>query len=261
MYGSWGYYSPIRTLFDAGEGVASALGNYVYAIENVFISHSHYDHIGSLPNLIGARAHARGDKEKPLNVYYHDSHNMTIMKEFILKLHKKLPYELNFIQIRDGFTLNFNNNMCLKAFYVKHAFGSLGFKVLEKRSRLKVGIEPREVKSLLSKGVEVSEAYMGNLFAWTLDSASFDEKNIENCAHWVADSTFLKEKDRDDNTHFSVEEVLTLALKNNVKRLTLAHFSSRYNWNEISPSVLDINEKIGFNGKIDIILPNKVYEI
>ena len=46
MYSTWFYYKPARLLFDAGEGVASALGNFIFGIERIFISHGHHDHIG-----------------------------------------------------------------------------------------------------------------------------------------------------------------------------------------------------------------------
>lgn len=260
MYGSWGFYSPTRTLFDVGEGVSSALGNYVYAIEDVFIGHSHSDHIAGLPSLIGARAYARGDKEKALTIHYPESDNMTLIKDYISKLHKKLPYTLNWVEVGPGFTKDFDNGMKLEAFYVKHAYNSIGFKILEKRTRLKAGINPADAKFLVSKGENITEEYWANIFTWTLDSAKYDLNHVKGCAWLVADTTFLSSVDRDDNTHASVEEVLAWAKESNIKRLTLGHFSVRYNWNEITPFVLDKAAKIGFNGKIDIVLPNKVYE-
>jgi len=262
MFGTFSYYSPIRAMFDCGPGASNHFGNYVYAPESIFISHScHNDHIGDLPSFIGARAFCRGDKEKPLTIYYPESRNMTFMMEYISKIHSRLPYDLNFVEISPGFKLDFGNKMHLEAFYVKHGYNSLGFKILEKRSRLKAGIDPKDAKDLIAKGEIISEEYFGNLFTWTLDSAYYDIANIVNCAHLVADATFLKVADRDDKTHASVDEVMTWAKDANVKRLTLAHFSSRYNWNEITPSVLDVKEKIGFNGGVDIVLPNKVYEL
>jgi len=261
MYSTWGYYAPIRALFDCGEGCATNLGNYVYAPESIFLGHNHGDHVLGLPSFIGCRNSARGDKEKPLTVYYPESDMMKDLIEFIKKRNSRLSYDLNFVEISPGFKLDFGNKMHLEAFYVKHGYNSLGFRILEKRSRLKAGIDPKDAKNLIAKGEVVSEEYLGNLFTWTLDSANYDRSNIAGCAHLVADATFLKVADRDDNTHTSVDEVMTWAKEANVKRLTLAHFSSRYNWNEITPSVLDIKDKIGFNGGVDIVLPNKVYEL
>ena len=261
MYGSFAYYAPVRVLFDAGEGVASSLANHVFAIEDVFISHNHFDHVGSLPHLIGARAHARGTKDKPLNIYYPESNNMALIKDFILKLHPRLPYVLNWIEIAPGFTKTFDNGLVLEAFHVKHAYKSIGFRIMEKRSRLKSGVRPEDARDLVKAGQTINETYWANVFTYTLDSASYDLKNIEGCAHLIADSTFLNVSDRDDLTHASVQEVLDWGVTAKVKRISLAHFSIRYNWKEIEPFVLDAKAKIGFDGQVDIILPNKVYEL
>lgn len=261
MYSTWGYYAPVRAMFDCGEGAATALGNYIYAPEVIFLSHSHGDHVLGLPSFIGCRNSARGDKEKPLSVYYSPTDTMADLIAFIKKRNSNLSYDCNFIPLQSGAIWSGSNGMRIEAFNVKHCYGSLGYKVLEKRTRLKAGINPNEVKNLISKGVNVSEEYWANVFTWTLDSASYDVNHIQNCAWLVADATFLKSADRDDPTHSSVEEILFEAKAANVKRLTLAHFSSRYNWSEIPKFVLDQAAKVGFNGKIDVVLPNKVYEL
>jgi len=261
MYSTWGYYAPIRAMFDCGEGCATSLGNYVYAPENMFFSHNHGDHVLGLPSFVGCRNSARGDKSKPLNVYAPYSDSMNDLVAFIQKRNSRLSYQLNFIEVAPDFKLNFDNKLSLEAFAVNHGFNSLGYKVIEKRSRLKAGINPKDARDLIAKGEIINEDYFANVFTWTLDSSSYDKKHIENCAWLVADSTFLKAADRDDPTHSSVEEVLNWAKDGNVKRVTLAHFSSRYNWNEIPAFVLDAKDKIGFAGVVDVVLPNKVYEL
>ncbi len=63
LYSSWLYYSPDRLLFDAGESVSSIMGNKSFAIERVFLSHGHTDHIAGLVGLINIRNSAMGDKK------------------------------------------------------------------------------------------------------------------------------------------------------------------------------------------------------
>ena len=94
---------------------------------------------------------------------------------------------MKFIPIKDGFTLDFDNKMKIEAFYVKHAFGSLGYKVMEKRSRLKAGIDPKDARDLAAKGQIINEDYWANVFTWTLDSASYDKSNIANSA-WLVNT-------------------------------------------------------------------------
>src|SRR6478609_8462522 len=70
MYSSWFWHAPSRTLFDCGEGVTLFMRNYIFGVERILISHSHADHVNGLLSFIGARNSARGDKEKPLDIYY-----------------------------------------------------------------------------------------------------------------------------------------------------------------------------------------------
>lgn len=261
MFGTFSYYAPIRAMFDCGPGASNHFGNYVYAPEFIFIGHSsHNDHIGDLPSFIGARAHCRGDKEKGLTIYYPESRNMTLIMDYISKLHPNLPYKLNFIEIGPGFTKTFDNGLVLEAFHVKHAYKSLGFKILERRSRLKPGINPKDARALAAAGQIINEPYWANVFTYILDSASYDLKHIENCATLVADTTFLKTSDRDEPSHASVEEVLQWCKIQNVKRVLCAHISTRYDMREVPSFVLDTKAKIGFNGVVDVVLPNKIYE-
>ena len=62
-YSTWLFYKPDRLLFDAGEGVSTSLGNYIYGVEQIFISHGHFDHIGGIPGILRSRLSSRGDKE------------------------------------------------------------------------------------------------------------------------------------------------------------------------------------------------------
>lgn len=262
MFGTFSYYSPIRAMFDCGPGASNHFGNHVYAPESIFIGHScHNDHIGDLPSFVGARAHCRGDKEKDLNIYYPESRNMTLMIDYISKLHYNLPYKLNFIEINPGFTKTFDNGLSIEAFAVKHAYKSMGYKILEKRSRLKAGIKPEDARALAASGQVINEAYWANVFTYTLDSASYDLKHIENCAWLIADSCFISPKDREDLTHASCEEVMRWAKDSNVKRISLAHWSCRYSWQDIQRAVPEIQKNVGYYGQVDAILPNRVWEL
>ena len=60
-FSSWFLYTPARALLDAGEGIASRLGNRVYLPEVVFLTHAHYDHIAGLTGFLLARTAARGE--------------------------------------------------------------------------------------------------------------------------------------------------------------------------------------------------------
>ncbi len=261
LYSSWGLHTPTRTLFDCGEGCATALGNYVYQPERILIGHGHGDHVLGLPSFIGCRNSGRGDKSKPLAVYAPASHAFSDLKSFISKRNSHLTYKLDFIDIVPGFRVPINPKVYIEAFAVKHTYGSVGFKVMENRTRLKAGILPEEVKARKAAGEHIHEAYDANIFSWTLDSASYDLSNIEGCAHLIADGTFLREADREDATHASVEEVLGWAVGAKVKRISIAHISTRYDWNEVRDFINKEVARVGYTGVVDIILSDHVYDL
>lgn len=261
MFSTWALYRPARILFDAGESVGCTLDKDAFAIERVFISHGHSDHVSGLPSLVGNRSSMKGASNKPLTIYHPESRNMTAYKELIGKLYTRLPYDLQFVTVEPGFKLDINEKTYLESFEVKHCYGSLGYKVMERRERLKAGVKPEDARALKAQGVDIHEDYEAVSFAWTLDSAQYDLSHIEGAAHLIADTTFLSAKDRDDPTHASVEEVFEWCNAAKVKRVTCAHVSTRYPWNEARQFILDAANRLGLNAKLDIGLGDKVYQL
>src|SRR5690606_5055782 len=110
LYSSWVYHSGSRSLFDCGEGCASYLGNKVFAIDQIFISHDHEDHVLGLIGLIGIRNLGRGNREKPLTIYYPEgSSKIELIKEFVAKTSGRfLKYDLRWIPISSGHEVTLN---------------------------------------------------------------------------------------------------------------------------------------------------------
>lgn len=233
LYSSYCYNESFNVLFDAGEGVATTLRNRVYGVNHIFISHDHWDHIGGLIGLLTIRNAARGDREKEITVYY--SKKLTRMQEVIDLAKKRGAKNVKFVKIDAGFRLELKNNIFVEAFDVKHSKGSLGYKIVEKRSRLSENFRTKSREAIVAakqNGVAVTEDYEHPLFVYTLDAYRFDINHITNADWWIADATFLKEEDRDGNTHASLPEVVSQAHYANVKNTVLGHISPRYNEKE-----------------------------
>jgi ribonuclease Z len=230
------------------------MGNFVYGVENVFISHQHGDHILGLPSLVGIRNSARGDKEKPLNVFYpKDNSSVRDLEDFIWKRNRHLSYELNFVPIEQGFKFIIDNTRYIEAFNMSHQKNAttLGYAIREHRSRLKAEFVGKNIPELLKAGViktALNENYTANVFAYCLDSCGFDYSNIANADLAIMDCTFINKNDRDDLTHFTLDEAKSICHDAGVKKMVAAHFSPRYH-------------NIDITGVDYWVNPNRVLEI
>jgi len=245
MYSAWYYYKPGRLLFDAGEGVSCALENFVFGIESVFLSHGHYDHVSGLPGIIRSRASARGDKEKPLTVYFpEDDRLILLMREYIGRMSPDLLYDLVWEGVGPGSAIPLEmtkDRGTVKAFRVPHSrrMATLGYNLVERRQRLKPeyrSLSTAEVGRLAKeKGrAELMEEYEHILVAYGGDSVPLDPADIARAEVLMHDCTFLRSDDRGNEVHSTLAEALQVGRDADVKALVLVHVSSRYRRSEIA---------------------------
>ena len=233
MYGSWLYHKPTRLLFDCGEGCGNTLRSRMFGIESCLISHFDSDHCLGLLSLIGLRAKTKGDREKDLSIYVPAGDpRWTAMRDYVNACWKKLPYRLRWFPIEPGFELQLGGTHLVKAFAMQHRRTmTLGYKVIEIRSRLKPEYKGQDIRALLASGVDkdtINEVYHQNTFAWCLDHYKLDEDAIKGCDLAILDSTFLRVEDRQELSHASLEEGIALCQRVGIKRAVFAHISTRY---------------------------------
>jgi ribonuclease Z len=264
LYSNWFYHKPTRSLFDCGEGVATTFGNFLYGIENIFISHSHGDHVLGLPSLIGCRNSGRGDKEKPLNIYYpaDNQYAMLDLINFISRRNPRLNFDINWNAISTNDTFVVGDRLSIKPFKMSHQKGktTLGYNVVEKRSRLKAGFVGKNIPELLKSGVDkkdLNEEYHKKLLSYCLDSYYLDVTDIAETEVAVMDCTFVDDNDRDDSTHFSFSEATALCKEAKVESMIAAHFSGRYHSNQITQMQNRLQKDVTFG--IDVVIPGEVY--
>lgn len=239
LYSSWFFYKPFRVLFDCGEGCALTMRNLVFGVEKIFLSHSHGDHIYGLPAFLDSRGAARGDKEKPLEIYYPlGNRRIEELKAFCEGRFANRSYKIDWIPITPKMRVELSNKVYVECFVMEHSksFDTLGYKIVEERTRLKGEYKNEDIPALLKLGVlksDITENYKGILFAYCLDSFNFDFEEIRNANIAILDSTFLKAEDRDANTHMTFNECVALSNALNIKHPILAHISGRYSAKEI----------------------------
>ncbi len=251
LYASWVYYSPDRIAFDAGEGISTILGNKVFAIERIFLSHGHADHITGLIGLINIRNSGMGDTEKPLTIYYPEG-NWRVLEliSYIKRTNRRLKYRLDWVPLRIGDRVEVFSGQCdryVEAFKTVHSDNetSLGYNIIEQRKRLKPeyrDLPQEEILKLVQAGKreEISETYLKKLVSYGGDSIALDPADVLETDILIHDCTFLTEEEREDFKHATLSEALEVALRAQVQEALFAiHISSRY-----KPQLKEIEEQL-----------------
>ena len=253
MYSTWCYHIPTRTLFDCGEGFATYQGNHIFGVERVCISHGHGDHILGLPSLVWSRNSARGDKAKPLTIYYPKGDVLVeSIKRFIVDQYTArggLNFELRWVPLSSGnsIVINSSGTLQITTFTIKHQRGvlSLGYKIVERRNRLKQEYLGKDIPVLIRSGKttkeQLTEWYSAIIFAYALDAYMVNGEDIKDAEYVVMDCTFIDHKDRKGDKHYTMQESYDLCDKYNVKYMIAAHFSGRYSTDQIFNAVNNLN--------------------
>ena len=266
MYSTWVYHKPTRCLFDAGEGVCLALRNYVFGIDKVFLSHGHYDHIGGLTGLLYTRASARGDKEKPLSVYYPKGCKQIERLKTFVSSDRGMKYNLEWNEVEPGDSVDLGAKKFVEVFKVNHSGLSLGYRIVERRKRLKKELEGRskiEIREIvLREGSDaVNEQYHRTVLAYCGDSAPVDASKVRDAEVLFHEATFVDVSDRRGETHSSVDEAVRVAVDAGVKSLVLMHLSSRYNRKDMEKAARKAIKHSGWKGSAALLVRGELYEL
>lgn len=232
LYANWYFYAPDRLLFDCGEGAAIHLRAGIFAIEKIFLSHGHMDHIAGLSALLALRHSTKGDNDKPLTVYYPTGdRNIEIFRGALEKmLGRFIAYELTWQPLQPEARVPLRKGRVMEAVRVDHpAENPLGYRVLEERRQLKEGLRglpgPELAKIPMAEKIDRYEAVVA---AYSGDSMATRPELYRKAELLIHDCTFLERADRLAPTHATVQEVFDLARDAEVKHLLLTHISPRY---------------------------------
>ena len=268
LYSTWLYSQEFNTLFDCGEGAASALRNKVFAVERICISHGHMDHIAGIPNFLWARVGARGDKSKALTIHYPECPSLLAMKSYAETFTSRLGYEVTWAPVTPECRIPITGGKhYVQAFLANHGTElAYGFQVFQDRLRLKApyASDPqigRKLSKLTAQQkLEYQETVPLSLLAFSGDSMPIDPGVVAGSQCLFFDSTFLKEEDRKAPLHASLREGVELARQANVGRLYAFHISPRYEPEEVDAAEKHLlSENLPF--AFQIIRPNRVQEL
>jgi len=236
LYSTWVYYKPNRILFDCGEGISEFLGNKIYGIDSIYITHSHIDHISGLWGLVNIRNNGMGSREKPLQIYYpNGARQFEEYMTFIFKMNKRLRYDIITTPLELSQTVSISPSRYIKPFRTKHTPGeaSYGFQIIEIRNRLKEtyrSLSQEEIKKnveLLGKAA-ITENYEYKVLTLSGDSLAIPTECALGSEILIHECTFFNENDRKIRNHTSLRELTELISKTHPKRVIIYHISSRY---------------------------------
>lgn len=273
LYSSWLYYSPDRVLFDAGESVSSIMGNKSFAIERIFLSHGHTDHIAGLLSLVNIRNNAMGNKKKPLTIYYpRNNFHISELMNYLSRTNSNVSYSLEWIPLEEGEEIQVHdeegsrNPRYVRAFETDHSRSeiSLGYNIVEERQRLREeyrDLSQEEIKDLAqAEGRDgLMETYRQKTFTYGGDSVPLDPDKIAGTEVLCHDCTFLDEEDRKMYKHATLQEAIETGIEAGVKEKMLGlHISSRYK-NELDRYKEEALGKTDPPFEVELIPPGRIY--
>ncbi len=261
LYASWYLYAPDRLMFDCGEGAASHLSQEIFAVEKIFLSHGHVDHIAGLLSFVCLRHSTKGDNEKPLSIYYpKGDRSVLTMKDAIMKmLGRMLKYELNWIAVEVGQQIELRKGRYMEVFRGDHKVDNpLIYVVNERRKHLKPELQGTPGQELAALSAEEKYAYhTAKIIGYSGDSMPVDPEVYRDVEILLHECTFLDIRDRKYPVHSAIQEVFDLARDANAKRLILTHISPRY-FRRVIDKLVSAADSHGI--PFDVVIPERVNE-
>lgn len=239
MFSTYFYIPSARCLFDAGEGMTLTFAEKCFAIENVFLSHGHQDHISSLVNLLFTRDNAMGDNCKSLKIFYPTgSVGVLNLIEYINKIFHNPQFKLDWIPLLPGQIVQVKQNKYVQAFQNQHIKDelTLGYQLYEDRKTLKkqyVGLSASEIVAAKNLGENIHDSYRYAIFTYSGDTVPLEKYGEYEGGVLAHEITILYHKDLKYNCHTCLENLSHTIRKIKYDILLLYHVSCRYNLDEV----------------------------
>jgi ribonuclease Z len=219
-----------------------------------FISHTHLDHIASLPVYVARRRMMKMDPP----VIYLPEHAIDLVQHMLKAFSRldrgRLPCDL--IPLQPGNEIELSRELVVTTTATKHTVPSLGYVVWERRRKLKAeytNLRGDQIRDLRLAGTEVTEEKRLPLVAYLGDSAP---EGLDQCPAMfeaqvlIAEMTFVAPGHRKEKIHkhghMHLDDYIQRQHLFKNQAIVASHFSTRYHDRQVEhfvrkafPTMLD----------------------
>lgn len=271
LFSTWYFIEELGILFDAGDGLTSALLQKSRKITHAFISHADRDHLTGLLqfNQLNAR------EGFPIIHYPANSLSFPFMADFFQRFDPHTGGTLwkaitprDEIRVKDDIIVQAFRNGHVPA--AENTWKSFGYKVFQTKRKLKpelAGLSGEAIRQIaLEQGKEATSVEVRtNILSYSGDTPVEDPERFNGSQVLIHEATFLddvKDARERHNKHSKLEEVMAMVAGIQIQKLVLGHFSSRYSAEEIDRSIQYMCDKYAINIPVYRVLPGEtVYNI
>jgi ribonuclease Z len=210
-----------------------------------FLSHTHLDHIAALPVYVARR---RMMKMEPPTLYV-PAYAVEDIRRLMLVLQRldrgRMVCEL--IGVEAGQEIEMSREQVVTAFATTHTIPSLGYVVWERRRKLREeyqGLPGEQIRDLRQSGVDVTRELRIPLLAYTGDTSPGGLDNNPAALQakvLITEMSFVRPNHRREKIHkfghMHLDDFIERADKFQNELIILAHFSTRYNAQEVRRTV------------------------
>ncbi|PHN00613.1 MBL fold metallo-hydrolase [Flavilitoribacter nigricans] len=266
LFSTWFFVESYGLLFDAGDGLSSALLQKSRKIKHVFISHADRDHLGGLFQF--HQLNGRGDF--PRIHFPAHSGSFPAIADFTQRFDPHVR-ESVWIPIHAGQEFDLHKGLAVHSVRNEHIdlpapiTKSLSYLLVSKKEKLKPEfrhLSGQEIRKLADTHgrAHLSQTVSSKLLGYSGDTPVSHFEHWDNTEILIHEATFLGPVDNlnnRSNKHSYLEEVLQMVSELRIGKLILSHFSSRYSAEEIDATIKKLAKAYQLQLPIYRILPGE----